>query len=264
VIHEPCEPWFLQMYLLDEKNTRHRQQVKDKLGSIYGTAIGQVKAQPGGDPKLRDGMVKVLESLKETIRPAVSLSVSEANAKPGAEKRVEKLKDEVVGKVVGLPNDAAPTHFDAHNGIMGKMAKLMPSVPLPPGVERFDPPRTPVGIQLIEFASKPEDAAHAHFEITYEFVPDDVVPAAFHLKAKVEIRTDLDGNPVATYTEESKEAFTPDKFDKALEGLRDHLLAGLVGAEKPPAGGGNMNLPNIKMPNIKLPNFNPPNFNPPK
>ncbi|MFO0824087.1 MAG: hypothetical protein U0792_13405 [Gemmataceae bacterium] len=261
VIHEPCEPWFLQMYLLDENNTRHRQQVKDRLAKEYNDAITNVRTQPGGDPKLRDGMVKILESLKETVRPVVSLSVSEVNAKAGAEDRVKKFRDELVGKVIGLPNDNAPTHFDAHDGIMGKMAKLMPSVnPIPP-VERFDPPRTPRGIQLIEFASKPEDAAHAHFEITYEFVPDDVAPAAFHLKAKVEIRTDLDGNPVTTYTEETKEAFTPDKFDTAIAGLRDRLLAGLVGAEQGPAFGGN---PNLKLPNIKIPNFNPPNFNPPK
>ncbi|MCE9561205.1 MAG: hypothetical protein K8U57_04045 [Planctomycetes bacterium] len=235
VIEENCEPWFLQMYLLDEtNNTRHRDQVKARLAQEYNKAISAVKVQPVSDPELRKGMAKILESLKETIRPVVSLKVSEGGVGPktGAEKRVEKLRDDLVGKVDGKKVNGEskdPDYFVAEGGIMGKMAQLMPPVqPREPGAT-FPIPRTAVGIQLIEFASQPDDAPHAHFEISYEFVPVENIKDRYRLKAKVEIRTDLDAAPVAVYKEELPQQFTESEFGNQLDQLKNRLLIGLVG-----------------------------------
>jgi len=253
VIQENCEPWFLQMYLLDEKNnTRHRDQVKARLAQEYNRAVDNLKAQPPGDPELRKGMIKILDSLKDAIRPVVSLTVSEVNPKPGAEQRVEKLRDEIVGKVEGKkvnPSSKDPDYYVADGGIMGKLAQIMPPVPPRDGIQ-FVIPRTAVGIQLIDFASKPDDAAHAHYEITYEFVPVESSKGKYRLKAKAEFRTDLDAAPVATYTEELAQEFSESAFSVELDKFKARLLAGLVG--QVPVGG------------IQIQPFAPPGFPKPK
>ncbi|MBA4189572.1 MAG: hypothetical protein C0467_16425 [Planctomycetaceae bacterium] len=255
VITENCEPWFLQMYLLDEKNnTRHREQVKARLGQEYNRAMDMLKQQPPGDPELRKGMVKIMDSLKETIRPVVSLTVSEGGTGPktGAEKRVEKLRDELVGKVEGRKAHADakdPEYYEAVGGIMGKLAQIMPGVQPRDGIQ-FIVPRTPVGIQLIEFAFKPDDATHAHFEITYEFVPAQGKKEMYRLKAKVEVRTDLEAAPVAIYSEEIGQPVAESDFGREVDKLRDRLLLGLVGQS--PAGGVQLP-PNFPFPKAKLP-----------
>lgn len=247
---EPCEPWFLQMYLLDEKNnTRHRPQVQARLALEYDKAIDKLKNAPGADTILRTGMIKTLDALKPTIRPVVSLSVSESSPKPGAEKRVEKLRDDLVGAVkpqkVPTNSTPDPDYYTAEGGIMGKMAELAPPVqPLDPTVQ-FPVPRTAVGIQLIEFASKPEDAKFAHFEVTYEFVPSTKTKGLYRLKAKVEVRTDLEAAPVATATDEPLQEFTEGQFDSELLRFKDRTLLGLVGTG--PAG--------FQLPKVQLPNF---------
>ncbi len=235
VITENCEPWFLQMYLLDEKNnTRHRESVKVRLALEYNRAIEQIRQPPQGDSELRKGMVKILDSLKETIRPVVSLTVSEVNPKPGADKRVEKLRDDLVGKVSGQPvGSPTPEYYTAEGGIMGRMAQIRPPILTLEG-QPFMPPRTAVGIQLIEFASKPEDASHAHFEISYEYVPSETNKDMYRLKAKVEIRTDLEAAPVAVYTEELAQQFPATEFGREADKLKDRLLTGLVGQAAPP------------------------------
>jgi hypothetical protein len=243
VTTEPCEPWFLQMYLLDDRNRAHRPQVEQRLAKEYDELIGRLRLPPGQPAPLRNGMIKVLESLKETSRPIVSLTVTEAAPKPGAEKRVEKLRDELVGKVEGKQADGSdseePDFFVAAGGIVGEFARLMPPVREPPGVT-FPVPRTARGIQLIEFAAKPEDAPHAHFEITYEFAPRGEGKGdrqVYELQAKVEIRTKLEAGPVAEYEYTSDNLFPARDFDKEAEKLKNRLLAALVGAGGQPGKG---------------------------
>jgi hypothetical protein len=261
VSEDPCEPWFLQMYLLDEKNnTRHRDQVKALLAKEYNSVITSIRGQPG-DPKLREGMIKVLESLKEAIRPVVSLKVTETGVGPktGAEKRVEKLKKDLVGEVkeMRIQNDSKdPDYYVAEGGIMGRLAQIKPPVqPKEPGTI-FPIPRTAVGIQLIEFASQPEDAPHAHFEVTYEFVPSAKNKDRYTWKAKVEIRTDLEADPVAIYKEELPQEFTESEFDNQATLFKDRVLAGLVGA--PPGMFMQPIIPKFNIPNFPVPNPNGP------
>ena len=51
---EPREPWFLRLYLMDERNTRHRDEIFQQLGKEYDKAIGPLQnPQRQGDPNLR-------------------------------------------------------------------------------------------------------------------------------------------------------------------------------------------------------------------
>jgi len=142
---------------------------------------------------------------------------------------------------------------------MGKLAQLMPPVvPVEPGAT-FPIPRTAVGIQLIEFASQPEDAPHAHFEVSYEFVPNPKNKDQYRLKGKVEIRTDLDQAPVATYTDETPGTFVEADFGNQLDQFKNRLLSGLVGTVAPVIPGGPV-IPGVPKGNFPNPNFPNPNF----
>jgi len=221
------EPRFLRAYLIDPRNARHRDDVKQKLGQFYDDAIQRLP--PGGDPKLRDGMIQVLRSLKDADQPIVSVQVSEIGAKAGAEERVKKLRDELVGR---MDVNADGSVSVGPHGILGEMARIMPPIQEPPGVT-YNPKPPPIGVQLIDFAEKPDDAKHAHFEVTYEFVPKPN-GKLYELSAKVEVRTNLDSDkPDAEFTEEGR--LVPEsKFNEELEHFRDKVLQGLVGKMQVP------------------------------
>lgn len=228
VSHEPCEPWFLRLYLLDERNIAHRDQVVQRLGKEYDEAIGKLQGKPG-DQNLRRGMIEILRSLKVPEQPLVSLKVTETAGPAGGKERVEKLRDGLVGTVQEHKADASAKTFDyltAQGGIMGELALLMPAVNPPPGMT-FPKPRTARGIQMIEFAQMPEDAKHAHFEVSYQIVPDPNNPKGYLMSAVVEIRTNLDGNPVATYWEQPRPIRQED-LSVEMNRFQDRLLEGLV------------------------------------
>ena len=83
----------------------------------------------------------------------------------------------------------------------------------------------------IEFASKPEDAKFAHFEVTYEFVPSTKTKGLYRLKGKVEVRTDLDPRQKQIQkriAEEDKirendvrKAVIENEKNKTIKGLKD-------------------------------------------
>ncbi len=150
--------------------------------------------------------------------------MSEEAPKPGAEERVKKLREDLVGQMT-VNADGSVTV--SPTGILGELARLMPPITEPPGVT-FNPKPPPIGVQLIDFAQMPEDAKHAHFEITYEFVQTKANPKLYQLVAKVEIRTSVDGEPVETYAEDNK-LVAEGQFSQALDQLKDRLLLGLVG-----------------------------------
>lgn len=240
VIKEPCEPGSLRAYLIDERCTRHRAQVQSRLDQEYDRAVATLKAvnpneNPRPDPELRAGMMKLLGSLKTADQPLVSLSVSEKNAKPGAQDRVKNLRDRLVGRVDVAENGAVTVGPD---GIYGQLGRLFPPVQPPPGMT-FEVPRAPVGVQLLSFAEKPEDAAFAHFDVKYEFVQIGTSPR-YMLDARVEVRTNIDPEkgdttPVAVYEEDAEGNFAEADFGRQLDALRTRILRGLVGQ---PAGAG--------------------------
>ena len=65
----------LRDYLLNERNTRNRDEATALLSKLYDVPVGQVQRNPGADPQLRDGMVALLNSLRGPETPAVSIAV---------------------------------------------------------------------------------------------------------------------------------------------------------------------------------------------
>jgi hypothetical protein len=70
----------LRDYLLNERNTRNREEAKQLLAKLYDAPIAAVKGNPDSDPQLRDGMIALLESLRSPETPAVSISVTDTNS----------------------------------------------------------------------------------------------------------------------------------------------------------------------------------------
>ena len=70
----------LRDYLLNERNTRNREEAKQLLAKLYDPPIAAVKGNPDSDPQLRDGMIALLESLRSPETPAVSISVTDTNS----------------------------------------------------------------------------------------------------------------------------------------------------------------------------------------
>jgi len=66
----------LRDYLLNERNTRNRDEAKALLAKLYDEPVVQVQNNQNSDPELRAGLVALLNSLRGPETPAVSLSVT--------------------------------------------------------------------------------------------------------------------------------------------------------------------------------------------
>jgi hypothetical protein len=222
VMTTPTEPRFLRIYLMDPRNTIHRDEVLTALSGHYQGVIRHVtsKAQ---QPDLRSGMLKILNSLREDgNQPVVSLQVTErspARISKAAPERVKRLREGVVGGdgLLGRNRD----------GILDVFATISPPVFIPNVTITPAPP--PIGHQLIGFVEKPEDARHAHFEIIYEFKPVDD-NAGYLLTVNVAIRESPEGEPVAVFAKDLS-IYKDDEKDltRAMDDLRSNLVQWMVG-----------------------------------
>jgi hypothetical protein len=119
----------LRGYLLDERNTRHRDEATQLLSKAYNEPITRLKSRPPGQqPELRDGMIKLVESLRTATTPVVSIVV-------------EKKKGDAV-----ITND----------GLAGQLR-----------TEVADGLARSIGPKLIAFA-QPAQGKPAHLTIRYE------------------------------------------------------------------------------------------------
>ena len=66
----------LRDYLLNERNTRNRDEAKVLLAKLYDEPVAQVQNNQNADPELRAGLVALLNSLRGPETPAVSVSVT--------------------------------------------------------------------------------------------------------------------------------------------------------------------------------------------
>jgi len=66
----------LRDYLLNERNTRHRDEATQLLAGLYDKPINKVKLT-ATDPDLKNGMVALLEGLRSPVLPVVSIEVSD-------------------------------------------------------------------------------------------------------------------------------------------------------------------------------------------
>ncbi len=213
------EPQYLRLYLSDSRNTRHRDAVAKRLSQFYDDPIRHVR-QNGGDPALREGMAKLLESLRTAEQPVVSLRVIEQGVLPGQgdgkANREKILGTQLVnainrefsrqswGKEIRVPNETNP------------------------------PPRSPIGEQLVAFIVAPDGAKVAHLDITYAVEPAN--KGQSRLVANVTIRTSIDEAPVATGTVALAGTFAATDIGTQIPQLASVLARSLVGPlpEKPP------------------------------
>lgn len=181
VVEIPQEPFKLRIYLLDQRNTRHRAEVYTLLERFYTRkAIGWVRAN-GQDPELREGMAQVLDSLKRADLEVVSIRVKEVKSPAGAEGGAAR-REEAIRQGIGDKSRAA-------------LSAIEPKVTYPPNLKPPDP-QHPVGEQLIAFVAMPEGAPAPHFDIAYRFEP--AANGQYDLYCTVTVRTDVAANPVAS------------------------------------------------------------------
>jgi hypothetical protein len=207
------EPRFLRAYLVDPRNTMHREEVTKKLSEFYREPIDFVKRN-GTDPQLKDGFAKILDSVRTAEQPVVSLRVKEedtpANMKSSTARRESDLRTGFVNKL---------------NDELAKPSWGQAIKPPPDTVFKEQPP--PIGHQLLAFVEAPDDAKNAHFTVTYKVEQGD---AGQSLNVLVEIRTNVEeNNPVAT-----SRFLLPNpanaSLDDQVKALKDVLVLRLMGS----------------------------------
>lgn len=77
-------PPVLRAYLIDPRNTRHREEVEQHLGLFYSVAILNVR-NTAADAELRDGFIGLLKSVQTAVQPVVSMRVEEQVERPAGE-----------------------------------------------------------------------------------------------------------------------------------------------------------------------------------
>lgn len=217
VTKPPEEPRFLRVYLVDERNQRHREQVYGRLAGFYDTPIATITVTNAqtGDPELKRGMVELLKSLKRVDQPLVSIRVREkappAGQDAGSAGRAKDLTTGIADKITDV------------------FGRWMPPVPPPAGMT-FTVPPPPLGHQLMAFVEAPEDAKAAHLDVTYEFVATDMTKTRFTVRWKVEVYTDVEGNPVATQDQIEPKVYTTDTVGTVTNDLKESIVKALLGS----------------------------------
>jgi hypothetical protein len=223
IMKEPyVEPQHLRAYLLDERNKLHRDAVAKRLAQFYDDPVRHVQRQ-GQDPELREGMAKVLDSLRTAEQPLASLRVTEQNTPPGTEGNKAKREKELRTQLV--------------NAINAEFSRQPWGQPIRVPNEENPPPRSPIGEQLIAFIEAPEGADKVHFDITYGVEPAE--NGAGRLAATVTIRTNINEQPVATGTLALPGTFDAATLDTQVPRLAAGLAKAMVGqTSSPPPGMG--------------------------
>ncbi|MBY0455896.1 MAG: hypothetical protein K2V38_01015 [Gemmataceae bacterium] len=154
VTKEPfVEPRFLRAYLVDGRNTRHRDQVKQRLARFYESPVAHAERN-ARDKQLGEAMAAVLGDLSKADQPVVSLRVVETKSAPGT------------AGAKGSRETAVRTQFaDGVNGAFAAEFWGQP-ITMPPGMVATEP-LTPIGHQLIAFVEPPEGAPAVHFDFAY-------------------------------------------------------------------------------------------------
>jgi len=156
----------LRGYLLDDRNTRHRDEAKVLLAAAYDPAIHKLETAPkANNPKAREGMIELVKSLKTSDSPVVSLEVIET------------------------PN---PENVAGGTGSTTRATKLR--------TEMADALARGVDPKLIAFAPAAE-GAKSHITIRFQFrQPKQDNPNLFVngyvADIEIEIRTDIAAPPV--------------------------------------------------------------------
>lgn len=152
----------LRGYLLDDRHKAHRDEARELLAKAYDAPVAKLRgAPPGEQPELREGMARLVDSLRTTEAPVVSIGATEADGAEGADGRTARLREGVAdGLARGVgpeliafasPADGTPAHVTIRYAYV-KVDRPPGQEPGPPtdaaAVEveiRVDPRQEPVG-----------------------------------------------------------------------------------------------------------------------
>lgn len=209
------QPGPLRAYLVDSRNTRHREQVQRHLEDFYTRKVIPNIRNGNGDAELKEGMAKLMESLKRADQGIVSIRVRELRSPPGktdgAEERVKQLQTGIVSRIGDILGQWEP--------------------PIQPRAgETFTESQPAIGHQLVDFVLAPEEAKEAHLEVDYEFVPDG---GQYQLRWTAAIRTDIEQDPVARREFTETKTYTADAADTAVTEVRELIVRKLLGSGQP-------------------------------
>jgi hypothetical protein len=184
----------LRGYLLDDRNTRHREEAKQLLAKCYDRPILQLQNLPAGKkPEARAGVVKLLESLRTAETAVVSIQVKQKTG-------------------------ATASTSDSATRLRSELAD---------GLARS------IGPELIAFAAPPENKP-AHLSLTYEMPDGEFGPPGTEVNVTMEVRTDIEQPPVSTAAWTIALPLNPGNVtQQTADLLRIELSRELVGEWKP-------------------------------
>jgi hypothetical protein len=196
VSKDPVQPIDLRAYLLDDRNTKHRDKVRQRLQEFYDVPTTECRTK-GKNPALGEGMAKMFGDLSTAPSPAVTLKVTERASPP-------ELAD---GRA------AREAEFGTlFSNAMYHSISAMPGLGIPPLGPNGRPWRiAPAarGYQLIEFLAPPEGAPAALIEIDYTI---ESAGNAYTVKATVAVRLKVTEEPIARGSFGAPKQFTADQL----------------------------------------------------
>jgi hypothetical protein len=184
----------LRGYLLDGRNTRHRDEAQVALAKLYDAPVSRVESGVK-DPQAREGFLAILNVLRESPQPVESIDVQEKDTPKPIESGVE-------GRRTQLRTDLA----DAIATYLGK--DLIGFVRAPEGV--------PAHVELVyRIAEKQQDHRGTLYKVTWQLrLRSD--PAANPIEVKERVLPKLySGMELMTLPPELKAAVFSDIFGQA-------------------------------------------------
>ena len=76
------DPGHLRLYLIDPRNTQHRDEVIKQLGVVHDRVASTIEARQGGDPEVKSGLANVIRFLKDQGRPLITVGFATSEKGP--------------------------------------------------------------------------------------------------------------------------------------------------------------------------------------
>ncbi|MBI3408339.1 MAG: hypothetical protein HY040_08280 [Planctomycetes bacterium] len=186
-------PYLRDAYLIDPRNTRHREEVEALLARFYAPVIKDVQDH-GGDKDLSGKFVAVLEKIKTAPRPTVSIRVRDESKNQHEltrTARADKLEKRFVDAMSAFVSD-----------------------------------------DMIEFVKAP-DEARPIFEIEFAFEPTKDDARKSQLTWTVRIRQSVDEEQALAKTWTSERHWLDEEQEDAIRDQTATMLKGLIGVDNP-------------------------------
>ena len=193
----------LRAYLLDDRNTRHRDEAKALVSALYEPPILRVKTNVK-EEAVKSRFVEILNGLRDAGSPVLSLNV--------IEKSLPELEMMAPTRTSALRTDLADT--------LG----------------------TYIGTELVAFASPPQDK-NAHIELVYTIEKPDAMVASYKVTWQLRLRTTPDTDPVDSRVFSLQTTYDQARFAQIPNDLKVSLFVELFDQAPPivrqiPIGGG--------------------------